>query len=144
MKTHTRKLIAMIGTRVIPAYLAPCVMVSIAARLIPDRVAGRALARAALTTIAIPSALASLAVTVFLWRRLVRHNKPGLPVVRSGVVAAMICGALSAAISAELVANNYVASRLFLDAVPSSVIGGTVAAVQITTRKSSLPEPSET
>jgi hypothetical protein len=40
------------------------------------------------------------------------------------------CGLLAAAISAALVGNNHVASRLFVDAIPSAALSGAATAMQ--------------
>lgn len=101
-------------------------MVWISAHFIPDRAEGRALANAALTTISIPSAIAALAVLLFLWRRPLRRKA-----FASAVVAALMCGLIAAAISAMLVGNRYCSSRLFLDAIPSAALGGAIAATKI-------------
>ena len=131
---QNRKLMQLLAGKVVPAFVAPSVMVSIVARLIPDRAAGRALGHAAFTTIAIPSALASLAVTVFLFRRGVENDKPPSPIVRSACIAAIVCGTVAALISVVLVSQSYVASRLFLDATTSAGIGGALASAQISRR----------
>jgi hypothetical protein len=112
---------------VVPAYVAPLVMVSIAARSIPDRTAGRALAQAAPTTIAIPSAVAAMVVTVVLWRRPSRRTA-----LKSSVLAGLICGFFAAAASGILVGNHGVASRLFVDAVPSAALGGAISSAKLT------------
>jgi hypothetical protein len=125
-----KRLTQLFAKIVVPAFVAPAVVVSIVARLIPDRVAGRGLAHAAYTTIAIPSGLASLVVTVFL-AKWIRNNKPTASIMQSAIVAAVTCGSLTAAISVWLVSKGYVTSRLFLDAIPSSAIGGAIAATQI-------------
>jgi hypothetical protein len=125
-----RKLVGMVVRHVVPAYLAPVAVLSVVSRLIPNEETGNALGRAAFTTIAIPSALAALAVTVFMWWRLVRQEELPQSILWSAVFAASACAVLTLAVSAVLVGNDYVASRLFVDAVPSSVIGGALSVVQ--------------
>jgi hypothetical protein len=124
----TRDLARFLTKNVVPAYMAPGFMVSIAARSIPDRVAGRALGHAAFTTIAVPSALAALVVSVFLWRRLIVHGRSASSAVRTTVIAAGVCGGLGAAGATALFASQHAAARIFLDVVPSCVLGGSIAA----------------
>ncbi len=135
-------LYTMLAKTVVPAFLAPLSMLSVVARLIPDRVAGRALAHAAITTIPIPSALAALGVTVFMWQRVVRQNITFRSTLRSAAVAASVCAAIALGVSSVLVGAELFALRLFADAIPSSVIGGAIAAVQISKVAKLLPSSS--
>jgi hypothetical protein len=125
-----QKLAGMVVRNVVPAYLAPVAVLSVISRLIPNEETGTALGRASFTTIAIPSALAALAVTVFMWWRLVRQGELPQSMLWSAIFAASACALLALAVSAVLVGNDYVGSRLFVDAVPSSVIGAAVSVVQ--------------
>jgi hypothetical protein len=116
---------------VLPAYLAPAVLVSIIARLIPDRVTGRGLAHAAFTTIAIPSALAALVVTVALRWHSKRSQAMSTSTLRIVGASAVICGLIALVISGVLVANYDFSARLFGDAIPSALISSTITAWQI-------------
>jgi ACR3 family arsenite efflux pump ArsB len=127
----TQKLARSIVKNVVPAYLVPTAILSLISRLIPNRVAGRSLAYAAFTTIAIPSALAALTITVYFSLHTKRGHKPPQHIVRSVLVAAIACGIFTLAASAALVGTGLAASRLFGDAIPSAVIGGAVAATHI-------------
>jgi hypothetical protein len=125
-----------LAKNVLPAYLAPAVLVSIIARLIPDRVTGRGLAHAAFTTIAIPSALAALVVTVALRWHSKRSQAMSTSTLRIVGASAVICGLIALVVSGVLVANHHVSARLFGDAIPSALISSTIAAWQ-STRSSS-------
>jgi hypothetical protein len=113
----------MIASNVARAYLAPLVMVWSMAHAIPNHATGRDLARASFTTIAVPSALAAFVVTVLMWERSIRRHKPLLVGWRFGLIAAVVCGAVSLTVSALMVEMHAFGSRLYVDAVPSSVIG---------------------
>ncbi|MGL5827312.1 MAG: hypothetical protein ACRCYU_21235 [Nocardioides sp.] len=121
--------VRMIAANVLPAYIGPAAIVSVNARMIDNQQASDALARAALTTISIPSALAALVVVAVLARPGSRNRSPKL--ARSIGRAALGCGALAAAVSAFLVGNGLVADRLFFDAVPSAALGGAITAAQM-------------
>jgi hypothetical protein len=134
MKRERRRhwLVRTLLRNVLPSYLGPAVMVSVNARMISDRATSEALADAAFTTIAIPSALAALAVSVVIGRRF-----PGVAsltvthkVFRSAILAALTCGAFAAGISMILVGNGFAPHRLFLDAIPSAALGGAITAAQ--------------
>jgi hypothetical protein len=115
---------------VLPAYLAPAVLVSIIARLIPDRATGQGLARAAPTTIAIPSALAALAVIIALRWYAKRRAVISTPTLRIVGASAAVCGLFALGISGLLVANHHASMRLFGDAIPSALISSAITAWQ--------------
>ncbi len=129
---NTPTLTGLLAKIVVPSYLAPLCVLSVVSRLIPNRVTGRALARAALATIPIPSALAALVVTLFIWQYSIQRERPLLSVWRSATLAATVCGAVALCVTAALVATGYAPTRLFSDAIPSAIIGGAIATVKIT------------
>jgi energy-converting hydrogenase Eha subunit A len=114
------------------AYGAPAVIVWSLAHVIPDHATGRDLARASFTTIAIPSAIAAFAVTVFLWQSAIRHNKPLRSAWQSATAAGTACGVFALGVSVVMVAMLSFRSRLYLDAVSSSVIGAATTAFSVT------------
>ncbi|MBM7773931.1 hypothetical protein JOD54_004135 [Actinokineospora baliensis] len=111
-----------IAANVIPAYVMPAAMSYLSALALDDA----RLAAASVTTIAVPSALAALAVT-FAPRG--RHR-----LVRV-LLAAVFCAALAFIASFTLVHTGLAAPTLFLDAVPSAVLGGVITAARTPTRK---------
>jgi hypothetical protein len=129
--TQMRWMIRTIVRNVTPAYLFPAVVVSINARFIPNNVTSKALARAAYSTIAVPSALAALLVTVVMCSR--SHLRtPNRSAFRVAAFAAVRCFAIAAVLSLALVTSGLFDSRLFLDSIPSATIGGAIAAIQTT------------
>jgi hypothetical protein len=133
MKSPQRstKLAARLIRNVVPAYLAPAAILSVVSRLIPDEATGNTLSQAAYSTIAIPSALAGLAVTLFLWQHRISQAVEPKSFLRSVLTSAAVCGFLALVGSAALIITGHAATRLFADAIPSAVIGGTIAAVQM-------------
>ncbi len=123
-REYGRKLAGMAARNVVPAYLAPVAVLSVVSRLILNEETGSALSRASFTTIAFPSALAALAVTIFVWWRFVRGEELPQSILWFAIFAASACAVLALAGSAVLVCNGYVTARLFVDAVQSSAIGG--------------------
>ncbi|WP_157440250.1 hypothetical protein [Actinokineospora inagensis] len=111
-----------IAANVVPAYVMPAAMSYVSALLLADH----RLAAAALTTIAVPSAIAALAVTF--------APRGGRRVVRM-LVAAVLCAAAAAAGCLALVHTGLAESTLFLDAVPSAVLGGVITAARTSNRK---------
>ncbi|WP_018684448.1 hypothetical protein [Actinokineospora enzanensis] len=109
---------------VVLAYVMPAIMSYASALALDDQ----RLAAASLTTIAIPSALAALAVTF--------TPRGGGRLVRM-LVAAVLCAASAFAVSFLLVQNGLFGSDLFLDAVPSAVIGGVITAARTYRKKES-------
>jgi hypothetical protein len=128
---------------VVPAYVAPLVIASTISRAIPNRVTGRALAHAAVTTIPVSSALTALVVTLVLWRLSNRASTTSRSLIRTAAISAVGSALLAAGISALLVRNNYFDSRLFADAIPTAVLGGAISAIQnvrfLRRRKAELP-----
>ncbi|MEM9041635.1 MAG: hypothetical protein AAGD33_17215 [Actinomycetota bacterium] len=103
-----------------PAYAFPALSTFANAQLIGND----ALATAAFTTIAIPSAAAAAAVTV---RDHVRPRRRGL--VRAAISGAAIGLFPALAVTGALVTNDIAASAMWWEAPPSAAIGGAVASV---------------
>ncbi|GAA3882377.1 hypothetical protein GCM10022243_53740 [Saccharothrix violaceirubra] len=109
---------------VVPAYVMPAAMSYASALALDDH----RLAAASLTTIAVPSALAALAVTF--------APRGGRRVVRM-LLAAVLCAGLAFAASLALVHTGLAAPTLFLDAVPSAALGGVITAARTYRKKES-------
>ncbi|PPK62368.1 hypothetical protein V5P93_001635 [Actinokineospora auranticolor] len=121
-RTAQRSTLATIAMNVIPAYVMPAAMSYASALAVDDH----RLAAASVTTIAIPSALAALAVTF--------APRGGGRAVRM-LLGAVLCAALAFAASLALVHTGLAAPTLFLDAVPSAALGGVITAARTTNRK---------
>ncbi|RLK61845.1 hypothetical protein CLV68_2386 [Actinokineospora cianjurensis] len=117
-----RTTLATVAANVIPAYVMPAAMSYASALALADH----RLAAASVTTIAIPSALAALAVTF--------GPRGGRRPVRM-LVAACLCAALAFVASLALVHTGLAGSTLFLDAVPSAALGGVITAARTSNRK---------
>ncbi|GAA3029950.1 hypothetical protein [Actinokineospora globicatena] len=121
-RTAQRSPLTAVAANVIPAYAMPALMSYASALAISDP----RLAAASVTTIAIPSALAALAVTF--------GPRGGRRTVRA-IVGAGVCAALAFAASIVLVHFGLFDSTLFLDAVPSAALGGAITAARFPNRK---------
>ncbi len=129
---------------VAPAYLGPAAMVSVNARLIPNRETGRALGHAALTTIGLPSAIAATAVFLAMNAGQTRLSTTTAQTSRTTTVlrAALGCAVVAGLVSAFLVGNGFVADRLFLDAIPSAAISGAITSAKLVRNRSRLGKES--
>ncbi|GAA2986137.1 hypothetical protein [Actinokineospora diospyrosa] len=111
-----------IAANVVPAYVMPAAMSYVSALVIADD----RLAAASLTSIAIPSALAALAVTF--------APRGGRRSVRL-LVAALLCAGAAFLASTTLVHFGLAESTLLLDATPSAALGGAITAARTRKKK---------
>ncbi len=123
-------------TTVLPGYFMPALMVSIMARVIPDKGERRALARAAFTTIAIPSALAAAIVVLVMLRTRTRSilnptTRPNATLKGNVFRVGLRCAGVAAIFSLLLVGSGLLPRRLFVDAIPSAALGGGIACAKL-------------
>jgi hypothetical protein len=117
-----------LATAVVPAYLFPAVTTAVNALVIPNRAVATALAVAAWTTIAIPSAVASALVTLWTHRRTPPERPTAARSARAFTLAALACTVLAGAGSAVLIGNGVLPLSALQYTLTSAAIGGGLAA----------------
>ncbi|AEV85121.1 hypothetical protein ACWT_4097 [Actinoplanes sp. SE50] len=117
-----------LATAVVPAYLLPAVTTAGNALVIPDRAVATALATAAWTTIAIPSAVASALVTLWTRGRTPPRRPTAARSARAFTLAALACTVLAGAGSAVLIGNGVLPLSALQYTLTSAAIGGGLVA----------------
>ncbi|TCO61042.1 hypothetical protein [Actinocrispum wychmicini] len=112
----------------VPAYAFPAVTAYLNAQLIPDSDLAARLEVASYSTIAIPSAVAAVLVTLWLHSRTPPEAPSRGRVARTVAIAALVCVALAGAVSAVLIGNGLQDLSILQFTLGSAALGGGLSA----------------
>ncbi len=128
MNRNRPPLVAVIARNVLPAYVMPAAFAYANAQVIPDEALAAQVEAASVTTIAIPSAAASLVVTLWNHWRTPPRQAPGARVRKAFLVGGLTSLLIAAFVSAVLIGNGFQPLSLLQYTLLSALIGGGLAA----------------
>ena len=127
---HSRRprLPVVVVAAAVPAYLFPAVSAALNALVVPDPAVAARIATAAWTTIAVPSAVAAVLVTLWTHHRTPPLRPAAGTTARIVAAAAAACLAGAAAGSAVLIGNGVLPAAALQFTLGSAAVGGGLAA----------------